>query len=73
MTIATLKDLKPITPGDKILKTVLDRASTQTIEKNIDPNICDACDSMTHYKLEIRENGYMEFIRYCYVCGKPQT
>ena len=71
--VVELKNLKPVTPGDKLLKLTLDRASTQTVEKHADPDICPECNSMTHTECEIRQGGYQELVRYCYGCGATQT
>ena len=71
MNIITAKDLKPVTQSDKVLKMVLDRASTKTVET--DPDVCEECGSMIHEVLELREGGYHEIVRYCYGCVATQT
>ena len=67
--IATSKDMKPVTKGDKLLKDMVD----QMREGWVEPDLCPECDSMTHLEVEQREGGYQEIVRYCHYCGCTQT
>ncbi len=63
--IATSKNIKPITPTDKISKKIFDAFNPDMSDREI----CSECGTRLRTHVEQRDNGYSETIVECEGCG----